>query len=167
VAHQCFIDNNALLSTTLYFKFQQTIASKVPSPRCCAQSRAPCFPAGDPRYGIVVKPPANDLACLRKRSFLSTAVLNNIIHHIVLVPDSSFAEPPDPPRMLGSLGAETFISSMSLTASIKREETKASFDWKRYQDHIRKVCAMVKKFWNQNIQDGDVPKKTLNQLYRF
>jgi hypothetical protein len=63
--------------------------------------------------------------------------------------------------MLGSLGAETFISSMNLTASIKREETKTSIDWKRYQDHIRKVRTKFKNFLNHNIQDGDVPQRLI------
>ena len=47
---------------------------------------------------------------------------------------------------------------MNLTASIKRDETKTSLDWKMYQDHIRKVCAKFKNFLNHNIQDGDVPQ---------
>ena len=140
--------------------FQRKMSTKVPSPRRRTQNRAPRFP-GDPRYGIVVKPPANDLACLRKKSFLSTAVLDYIIQHTVLAPDSSSAEPPDPPPMLGSLGAETFISSMNLTASIKREETKTSLDWKMYQDHIRKVRTKFKNFLNHNIEDGDVPQRLI------
>jgi Ulp1 protease family, C-terminal catalytic domain len=97
----------------------------------------------------------------RKKSFLSTAVLDYIIQHTVSVPDSSSAESPDPPPMLGSLGAETFISSMNLTASIKREDTKTSLDWNMYQDHIRKIRAKFKNFLNHNIQEGDVPQRLI------
>ena len=97
-----------------------TSPKQVPSRRRVQRTRAWHFP-GDPRYGVDIIPPANDVACLRTKSFLSTAVLDYIIQHTALVLDSSMDSVP---VMLGSLGAEAFISSMNLTASLKRDQMK-------------------------------------------
>jgi hypothetical protein len=51
----------------------------------CVQRRAWHFP-GDPRYGVDIIPPANDVACLRTKRFLSTAVLDYIIVIIYRLP---------------------------------------------------------------------------------
>ena len=105
-----------------------TMSSRVLSRR--EQNMARHFP-GDPRFGVVVKPPASDLACLKKKEFLSTAVLDYVIRHTAFVPDSSPTEEPVP-AFLGSLGAEAFISSKNLTASLQRDQMRTSLDWKTY-----------------------------------
>ena len=91
-----------------------------------------------------------------KKDFLSTAP-DYIINLTTLVPDSlSFTEPGVQP-LLGSLGAEAFISAMNLTASIisKKEEATTKTDWKAYQGHICKACTKIKNILKHNVKDGD------------
>jgi hypothetical protein len=65
-----------------------------------------------------------------KKDFFSTALLDYIINITTLVPDSSSFTEPGVQSLLGSLGAEAFISSLNLTASIKKEQARSKNDWK-------------------------------------
>jgi hypothetical protein len=57
--------------------------------------------------------------------------------------------------IFGSLGAEAFISSMSLTASIQKEQARTKDDWKAYQGHIRKARTKFKNILKHNVKDGN------------
>ena len=63
--------------------------------------------------------------------------------------------------IFGSLGAEAFISSMNLTASIKKIQARTKNDWKVYQGHICKASTKFKNFLKHNVKDGNF-KKILN-----
>ena len=118
-------------------------------------ARTQLFP-GDPRFGVVIKPPASDVECLKKRAFLSTALLDYIINLTTLLPDSTLSHTVQAVEpLLGSLGAEAFISSMNLTASIKREQARTKNDWKAYQNHIRKIRTKFKNVLKYHVKDGD------------
>jgi hypothetical protein len=56
------------------------------------------------------------------KKILSTALLDYIINLTTLVPDSSSFTEPGVQPLMGSLDAEAFISSMNLTASLKRNK---------------------------------------------
>ena len=68
------------------------------------------FP-GDPRYpSSTVKASASDFSCLGKKVYLSTSVLDCILHVSALNPTlSNDISPP----MIGSLGCEAFILSLN------------------------------------------------------
>jgi hypothetical protein len=90
-----------------------------------------------------------------KKDLLCAALLDYIINLTTLVPDSSsFTEPRAPP-LLGSLGAEAFISSMNLSASIKKEQARTKNDWKAYQGHICEDRAKFKNILKHKVKDGD------------
>ena len=116
-------------------------------PSRCEQTQ---FFPGDPRFGVVFKPRASDVACLQK--ILSTALLDYIINRTTLVSDSSSFTEPDVQLLLGSLGAEAFTSSRNLTASIKREQVRTKNDWKAFQCHIRKACTKFKNILKHNVK---------------
>jgi hypothetical protein len=72
------------------------------------------FP-GDPRFlGYILIPTKDDAKALQRNQWLSTHLLDSIIQRAGIRPDYS-VDPFAP--FLGSLGAETYISSMNLTAS--------------------------------------------------
>jgi len=126
----------------------------------------PYFPgdprfAGDPRFGVVVKPTATELACLKRKAFLSTAVFDYILLHTALSPDSSLSTTKErcAPSSLGSLGTESTILSKNLTASITRDQVSTSKDWKVYQDHIRKTRMKFKNVLKMNVHIGDAPSE--------
>ena len=68
--------------------------------------------------------------------------------------------------IFGSLGAEAFISSMSLTASIQKEQARTKDDWKAYQGHIRKARTKFKNILKTNIKDGNVPQQLIIPIVR-
>ena len=146
--------------TTLISEQSNSMSSlRKPSRRAQTQ-----FFPGDPRFGVVIKPRASDVACLQEKEFLSTALLDYIINLTTLVPDSlSFTEPGVQP-LLGSLGAETFISSMNSTASIKKEQAKTKTDWKAYQGHICKARTKFKNILKHNVKDGDFKNILKNNI---
>ena len=117
------------------------------------------FP-GDPRFGVVVKPTASELACLKREAFLSTAVLDFVLQHTTFSPLLSNA------AFLGSLGTEATIVSKNLTASLKRDQVKTSSDWKVYQDHIQKTRMKFKNVLKTNVEDGDAPQRLIVPIVR-
>jgi hypothetical protein len=94
-----------------------------------------------------------------KKDFLSTALLDYVIKLTTLVPDSSsFIEPGVQP-LLGILGAEAFICSMNLTASIKKEQSITKNDWKAYQGHICKACT------NSRIYSNTMSRMAISRIF--
>jgi hypothetical protein len=100
------------------------------------------------------------------KKILSTALLDYIINRTTLVPDSSSFTEPVVQLLLGSLGAEAFMSSRNLTASIKREQARTKNDWKAFQCHIRKACTKFKNILKINIKDGNVPQRLIIPIVR-
>jgi hypothetical protein len=141
---------------TLILERSNSMSSST-NPSCREQTQI--FP-GDSRFGVVFKPRASDVACLKK-DFLSTALLDYIINLTTLMPDSSSFSEPGVQPLLGSLIAEAFISSMNLTASIKKIQARTKNDWKVYQGHICKASTKFKNFLKHNVKDGNF-KKILN-----
>ena len=94
------------------------------------------FP-GDPRFeAYVFIPTKEDVRALKKNQWLSTNLLDLLLQRAGTRYDS-FADPFAP--LLGSLGAEAYISSMNLTASLERKQVRTLGDWKRNQESIERL----------------------------
>ena len=104
----------------------------------------PCgghFP-GDPRVlGNLLIPTEADVNALKRDQWLSTHLLGLIVQRAGRCPDID-ADPFAAPR--GSLGTETYISSMNLTASLKRAQVKKIKERKNNQESIKKLRQKLK-----------------------
>jgi hypothetical protein len=103
------------------------------------------FP-GDPRYlGYALTPKKLYVNALKSNEWLSTHLLDLNIQRTGMCPDSPAADPFAP--ILGSLGAEAYISSTNLTALLQRAEVKSSAALKSYQEfnfnHWKSHCLIV------------------------
>ena len=79
------IDQAVSHAYTALISEQSNSMSSLRKPSCRAQTQ---FFPGDPRFGVVIKPRASDVACLQEKEFLSTALLDYIMNLTTLVPDS-------------------------------------------------------------------------------
>ena len=94
------------------------------------------FP-GDPRVlGYLLTPTEADVNALKCDEWLSTHLRDSMIQRAGISPDIN-ADPFAP--LLGSLGADVYISSMNLTASLKRAQVKKVKEWKNNQESIKKL----------------------------
>jgi Ulp1 protease family, C-terminal catalytic domain/SWIM zinc finger/Transposase, Mutator family len=117
----------------------------VPRNRAAGKDYFPC----DPRYGVDLTASKEEIACLKKKVFLSTNVLDCILQRTAILPDMN-AEPVPP--LIGSLGTEAFISSMNVTASLARHEVRTTTEWKSNQNQIQRIRGTFR-----NILKGNHP----------
>jgi hypothetical protein len=105
------------------------------------------FP-GDPCFlGYILIPTKDDVKALQRNQWLSTHLLDSIIQRAGIRPDYS-VDPFAP--FLGSLGAETYISSMNLTASLQRHQVKTAVVWKKNQEKIKQLREKLKFVMQQS-----------------
>ena len=115
------------------------------------------FP-GDPRFEAFVFTPTNDdVGALKKNQWLSTNLLDLILQRAGTRYDP-FTDPFSP--LLGSLGAEAYISSMNLTASLERKQVNTLLDWKRNQESVERLRRRLAFLTRQ-------PLSTRNKTYRL
>jgi hypothetical protein len=107
------------------------------------------FP-GDPRFlGYVLIPTEDVVKALQQNQWLSTHLLDSIIQRAGIRPEYS-VDPFAP--FLGSLGAETYISSMNLTASLQRHQVKKAVVWKESQEKIKQLRENLYLLFNSHLQ---------------
>ena len=115
------------------------------------------FP-GDPRFeAYVFMPTKEDVRALKKNQWLSTNLLDLILQRAGTRYDC-FVDPFSP--LLGSLGAEAYISSMNLTASLERKQVRTLGDWKRNQESIERLQRRLEFVTRQ-------PASTSHESYRL
>ena len=101
---------------------------------CCLYGGT--FP-DDPRFeAFVVMPTKEDVRALKKNAWLSTNLLDYILQRAGTHYDC-LADPFAP--LLGSLGAEAYISSMNLPSSLERKQVRTLLDWKRNQESVERL----------------------------
>ena len=131
----------------------------VPPLLCPGDSRAPRSP-GDPRYALTLHlVPTEDAACLKEDVWLSTALLDYILQRAALRPNSSTES--SNPAMMGDFGAEAFMSSMNLTASLERDTVATVREWNKLQGKVDNIRNKFKHFLNNNMLEGDVPQRLI------
>ncbi|KAI2510368.1 hypothetical protein MHU86_4092 [Fragilaria crotonensis] len=114
--------------------------------------------SGDPRVlGYLLTPTEDDIIALKRDQWLSTHLLDVIVQRAGIRPDID-VDPFAP--LLGSLGAETYISSMNLTASLKRAQVKKIKVWKSNQESIKQLREKLKFVMEQ-------PASTNGKSYRL
>jgi hypothetical protein len=103
--------------------------------------------SGDPLVlGYLLTPTEDDIIALKRDQWLSTHLLDLIVQRPGIRPDMD-VDPFAP--LLGSLGAETYISSMNLTASLKRDHVKKIEVWKSNQESIKQLREKLKLVMQQ------------------
>ena len=128
----------------------------------CPGDRAPRFP--NLRYTLTLQLSTEDAACLKEDVWLSTAAFLDyyILQRTAFRPNSSTESSNS--AMMGDFRTEAFMSSMNLTASLERDAVATVREWNKLQGKVDIIRNKFKHFLNNNMQDGDVPKRLIFRL---